>query len=196
MSDSVGRFDPAWVRGNMTRRLSRRNLLKYSGAGLGAVSLSAALAACGVKGESAAPPAAGDVGSASWWADQKAKGHGPHINFTNWPAYIDRDFSIDGPGSRPSLFAFIQDTGIDVTYRADINSNEEFYATIRPALEAGDDTGHDIIVITNGQELTEMIALGYLTQLDQDAMTNFYANVGESFKDPSYDPGNTYTMAW
>ncbi len=61
---------------------------------------------------------------------------GDLINFTNWPAYIDRDFSIDGPGSRPSLFEFIQATGIDVTYRADINSNEEFYAAIRPALES------------------------------------------------------------
>ena len=41
--------------------------------------------------------------------------------------------------------------GIDVTYRADINDNAEFYATIRPALESGQDTGHDIIVMSNFQ---------------------------------------------
>ena len=75
--------------------------------------------------EQATGPTAGGEGSADWWAQQQA---GDHINFTNWPAYIDRDFSIDGPGSRPSLNEFIQETGIDVTYRADINSNEEFYA--------------------------------------------------------------------
>ena len=96
----------------------------------------------------------------------------------------------------PSLYAFIQDSGIDVTYRADINSNEEFYAAIRPALESGQDTGHDIIVITNGQELTEMMALGYLIELDPSRRPNFDANVGAAFKDPAFDPGNRYTMAW
>ena len=50
-----------------------------------------------------------------WWADLKAQGPGDHLNFTNWPAYIDRDFSIDGPGSRPSLYEFTKATDIDVT---------------------------------------------------------------------------------
>jgi spermidine/putrescine transport system substrate-binding protein len=186
--------DPAWMRGMTRRRISRRELFRYAGAGAGALGLSSILAACGVGGEEQTTgPTPGGEGSADWWAQQQA---GDHINFTNWPAYIDRDLSIDGPGSRPSLFAFIQETGIDVTYRADINSNEEFYATIRPALESGQDTGHDIIVITNGQELTEMIQLGYLIELDPTRRPNFDANVGATFKDPAYDPGNKYTMAW
>jgi spermidine/putrescine transport system substrate-binding protein len=118
--------------------MSRRDLFRYAGAGAGALGLSSILAACGVGGEAQTTgPTAGGEGSPGWWADMKAAGPGDHINFTNWPAYIDRDFSIDGPGSRPSLFAFTQATGIDVTYRADISSNEDFYAAIRPALEAG-----------------------------------------------------------
>ena len=186
--------DPAWMRGALRRRMSRRDLFRYAGAGAGAYSLASILAACGVEGEGASTgPTAGEEGSAGWWAEQQA---GDHINFTNWPAYIDRDLSIDGPGSRPSLFAFTQETGIDVTYRADINSNEEFYAAIRPALENGQDTGHDIIVITNGQELTEMIQLGFLIELDPSRRPNFDANVGAAFRDPAYDPGNRYTMAW
>lgn len=195
MSDKPVPFgDPAWIRGMTQRRMSRRDLFRYAGAGAGALGLSSILAACGVGGEEQTTgPTPGGEGSADWWAQQQA---GDLINFTNWPAYIDRDFSIDGPGSRPSLFEFIQATGIDVTYRADINSNEEFYAAIRPALEAGQDTGHDIIVITNGQELTEMIQLGYLIELDPTRRPNFDANVGPAFKDPAFDPGNRYTMAW
>jgi spermidine/putrescine transport system substrate-binding protein len=195
MSDKPVPFgDPAWMRGMTRRRISRRELFRFAGAGAGALGLSSILAACGVGGEEQATgPTPGGEGSADWWAQQQA---GDLINFTNWPAYIDRDLSIDGPGSRPSLFEFIQETGIDVTYRADINSVEEFYAQIRPALESGQDTGHDIIVITNGQELTEMIQLGYLIELDTSRRPNFDANVGPAFKDPAFDPGNKYTMAW
>ena len=186
--------DLAWIRGITGRRMSRRDVLRSAGIGAGALGISSLLAACGVEGEAESTgPTAGAEGSPEWWADQQA---GDHINFTNWPAYIDRDMSIEGPGSRPSLYAFMQETGIDVTYRADINSNEEFYAAIRPALEAGQDTGHDIIVITNGQELTEMIELGYLVELDPTRRPNFDANVGPAFQDPAYDPGNKYTMAW
>jgi spermidine/putrescine transport system substrate-binding protein len=186
--------DPAWIRGMTRRRMSRRDVLRYAGVGAGAFGLSSILAACGVGGEAQSTgPTAGAEGSPEWWAEQQA---GDLVNFTNWPAYIDRDFSVEGPGSRPSLNEFIQETGIDVEYRADINSNEEFYAAIRPALEAGQDTGHDIIVITNGQELTEMMQLGYLIELDPTRRPNFDANVGAAFKDPAYDPGNRYTMAW
>lgn len=191
------RMDPAWIRGMTQRRMSRRDLFRHAGAGAGALGLSSILAACGVGGEAQTTgPAAGEEGSPKWWADMKAAGPGDHINFTNWPAYIDRDFSIDGPGSRPSLFEFTQATGIDVTYRADISSNEDFYAGIRPALESGQDTGHDIIVMSNFQELSEMMALGYLIELDPELRPNFDANVGPTFKDPVYDPGNKYTMAW
>ena len=62
--------------------------------------LSSILAACGVSGEAQTTgPTAGAEGSPEWWADLKAQGPGDHLNFTNWPAYIDRDFSVDGAGS-------------------------------------------------------------------------------------------------
>ena len=101
------RMDPAWIRGMTQRRMSRRDLFRYAGAGAGALGLSSILAACGVSGEAQTTgPTAGAEGSAEWWADLKTKGPGDHLNFTNWPAYIDRDFSVDGAGSRPSLYAF------------------------------------------------------------------------------------------
>jgi spermidine/putrescine transport system substrate-binding protein len=198
MSDNQPRpIDPAWVRGMTQPRLSRRQILRYAGAGAGALGLSSILAACGVGGEAQETgPTAGGEGSPEWWAEMKAKGPGDNINFTNWPAYIDRDFSVDGPGSRPSLYEFTKATGINVTYRADISENAAFYASIRPAMEAGQDTGHDIIVMSNTQELEEMIALGYLIELDPELHPNWDANVSPQFKDPLYDPGNKYTMVW
>ena len=197
MNDRSPWTDPSWIRGMTQRRMSRRDLIRNAAVGAGAIGISSILAACGVSGEAQTTgPTAGEEGSAQWWADMKAQGPGDHINFTNWPAYIDRDFSVDGPGSRPSLYAFTQSTGIDVTYRADINSNEDFYAAIRPALESGQDTGHDIIVMSNFQELSEMIALGYLIELDPELHPNFDQYAGKNFVDPVFDPGNKYTMAW
>jgi spermidine/putrescine transport system substrate-binding protein len=188
-------IDPAWLRGMTGKRLSRRQLFRYAGAGVGAYGLAAFLAACGTEPERRPQqPQPGAVGSPEWWADQEA---GDVVNFTNWPAYIDLAGKDEqGNRIRPSLQAFMDETGIEVVYRANINSNEEFYASIRDALEDGQYTGHDIIVITNGQEFTEMMALGYLIPLDHSLTPNFNENVGAAFKDPAFDPGNTYTMAW
>jgi spermidine/putrescine transport system substrate-binding protein len=188
------RVDPAWLRGMTSKRVSRRQLFRYTGAGVGAYGLAALLAACGTDPErqpTGAEP--GDVGSPEWWADQEA---GDLVNFTNWPAYIDIGKDADGNRTRPSLDIFVKETGIQVEYRANINDNADFYAGIRDALEAGQYTGHDIIVITNGQELTEMMALGYLIPLDHSLTPNFNENVGPAFEDPGFDPGNKYTMAW
>jgi spermidine/putrescine transport system substrate-binding protein len=188
------RVDPAWLRGMTSRRLSRRQLFRYTGAGVGAYGLAALLAACGTEPErQPTETEPGAVGSPEWWADQQA---GDLVNFTNWPAYIDIGKDEQGNRTRPSLDIFTKETGIQVEYRANINSNEEFYASIRDALEAGQYTGHDIIVITNGQELTEMMALGFLIPLDHSLTPNFNQNVGAAFKDPGFDPGNQYTMAW
>jgi spermidine/putrescine transport system substrate-binding protein len=190
--------DPSLLRGATMRRMSRRDLFRYAGVGAGALSLASILAACGVEGSSSTSAGSGasDEGSAAWWADQKAKDlTGTNVNFTNWPQYIDIA-KVNGERTYPTLEAFTKETGIEVTYRADINANDEYYATIRPDLEAGNDPGSDIIVITNGTVLSEMIDLGYLIQLDPELHPNFDANAGETVKDPSYDPGNAHTMAW
>src|SRR5262249_12841748 len=159
------------------------------------IGLASILAACGVKGSegSSAGPGASDEGSAAWWADQKSKAPGQNVNFTNWPQYIDIQ-KVNGVRTYPTLEAFTKKTGINVTYRADINKHDEVYASIRADVENGNDTGSDIIVITNGTVLAEMIDLGYLIQLDPELMPNFKANAGDTVTDPSYDPNNAHTM--
>ena len=52
------------------------------------------------------------------------------------------------------------------------------------------------MVMTNGIQLDRAIALGYLAPLDHSKLPNFAANAGEKYKNPSYDPGNVYTVPW
>lgn len=188
--DRSGRFqiDPALWRGMTQRRMSRRDLFRYAGAGAGAVSLASILAACGVGGSakgSSPPP----TGSAKASELEKIYGDGTpagQLNFANWELYIDRS----------TLKDFTQETGIEVTYKTAINDNNPFLARIIPSLQGGEYCGFDLIVITNGGPIERMIALGYLTPLDLDLVPNFAKNASDAVKDPIYDPGNRYSVAW
>jgi len=184
-------IDPAMWRGLTQRRLSRRNVLRSAGAGAGALGIGAFLAACGVKGATVAThnTQAGGPGSTEWWAKQKLH---KMVNFGNWPLYIDVL-----SGKHPSLERFTQTTGIQVNYTEPISNNIPFYAKIRPSLQAKQYTGYDLIVMTNNSPaLGYLINYGWLTPLDQTAMTNFHKYAGPLVKNPSWDRGNKYTMAW
>ncbi|HWG62642.1 MAG TPA: spermidine/putrescine ABC transporter substrate-binding protein [Streptosporangiaceae bacterium] len=184
-------LDPSMIRGLTQSRLSRRQLLRSAGAGAGALGVGAFLAACGVKGATASGGStpAGGVGTAAWWAKQKLH---HTVNFANWPYYIDVL-----KGKHPSLEYFTKQTGITVNYTEPISDNLPFYAKIRPSLQAKQSTGFDIIVMTNNSPpLGYLINFGWLTPLDRSMMSNFNANAGPLVKNPSWDPGNKYTMAW
>jgi spermidine/putrescine transport system substrate-binding protein len=199
MTDQQRMPDPSFLRGATMRRYSRRDVFRYAGAGAAGLSMASILAACGVGGSSATDTGTGadTPGSAAWWAQQEQQANlsGSNVNFTNWPQYIDIK-KVNGQRTYPTLAEFTKATGIDVTYRADINSNDTFYASIRPDLEAGNPTGSDVIVITNGFVLSEMLTLGYLIPLDPTLHPNFDANADPTVKDPSYDPGNKHSLAW
>jgi spermidine/putrescine transport system substrate-binding protein len=180
----------AW-RGLTQRRMSRRDLLRSAGTGAGAAGLAAFLAACGVEGATTntAKIKPGGVGSPSWWDKQKLH---HTVNFANWPYYIDVL-----KGKHPSLQHFTQLTGIKVNYTEPITGDLSFYAKIRPSLQAKQYTGFDIIVIDNNSPaLGYLIDFGWLTSLDQRSMKNFYANASPLVKNPAWDRGNKYTMAW
>ena len=181
-------IDPSVWRGLTQRRMTRRSVLGAAGAG----GLAAFLAACGVQGQSTTGgggATAGGAGSASWWAKQKLN---KTVNFANWPYYIDVL-----SGKHPSLDHFTATTGIKVNYTEPISDNLPFYAKIRPSLQAKQYTGFDIIVMTNNSPpLGYLIDFGWLTPLDQSMMTNFNKYAGPLIKNPSWDRGNKYTMAW
>ena len=179
------RLDQALLRGLTQRRISRRDLMRYAGVGVGAVGLTAFLASCGVK---ASGSAAGSSAAAFDWSSQQLN---HRLNFANWPYYIDTSH-----GTHPTLDTFTQQTGIEVSYKPVINDNQAFYAKITPELEQGKSTGWDLIVLTNGAQLSELIDNNWLIPLDLSLLPNFTAYASDSVKDPSYDPGNKYSVTW
>ncbi len=184
-------MDPSIWRGLSMPRMSRRQILKSAGTGAGAVGIGAFLAACGVSGTkvTGGKVSKTGVGSASWWKKQPVT---KTVNFANWPYYIDVV-----SGKHLTLDHFTSQTGIAVNYTEPINNNLPFYAKIRPSLEAKQPTGYDIIVMTNNSPpLGYLINFGWLVPLDQSMMVNFDKYAGPLIKNPSWDPGNKFTMAW
>lgn len=172
----------ALVRGLTSARVSRRGFL----AGGGAAAVAALLAGCSIKGSAASMGPAVDW--TAFWKDAKPT---KELNFANWPLYIDSDH-----GKSESLALFKQETGIAVDYQAVIQDNATFYATVSPILRAQGATGYDLVVMTNGYELTEMIKNGFVCELDHSRLPNFAANASDSVKDPIYDPGNKHSVVW
>ena len=184
-------IDPALLRGLTQRRMSRRDLFRAAGVGAGALSMGAILAACGSGGSGGA-----DGSTASAAIDWSAAPN-KTLNFANWPLYIDRAKDpATGDVVHPSLQTFTKETGIEVNYREVIQANASFFGKIQPQLAANEYTGWDIIVITNGETLTKLMTLGNLVELPKDQRPNFDKYGGDGIKDPTYDPGNKYTMAW
>jgi spermidine/putrescine transport system substrate-binding protein len=161
---------------------SRRRFLRNAGGAVGMLSLGQLLAACASESQAAT------------FSDQPSG----LVNFANWPYYLDRDATpTTGPGAfRPSLERFTDETGILVNYREVIPDAETFFQMIEPQLAAGEPTGWDIAVITNGSTLTKMIQLGYLEELPADLRPNFDRFAADEVTDPLYDEGNRHTMAW
>jgi spermidine/putrescine transport system substrate-binding protein len=184
VSDRHQPFDPALLRGMTMPRISRRSALR----GAGLLSASAVLAACGVSGtsEEEKPQASG------FWASQTKAGV---LDFANWPLYMDTA-KVGGKTVYPTLQQFTKASGIKVNYKEVIQENDAFLGRINPSLKAGQDPGWDLIVITNGGPIEKLIRQGFLTELDHAKLPNFEKNGGTAFKNPSYDPGNKYTLAW
>ena len=176
---------PALARGMTSRRMSRRNMIKLGGISVGTLSMASILAAC--SGNSTGGTQAQGGGDVDFNPDNA----GDQINFTNWPLYIDKAHK-----GYPSLEKFTEETGINVTYNDEINDNASFFGEILPQLQAGQDTGRDIIVITNGEYLAALISNGWATPLDTSLRPNFDANAASWAKSPFYDEGNKHTMAW
>jgi spermidine/putrescine transport system substrate-binding protein len=167
--------------------MPRRELLRTAGAGAGLLGLSSLLAACGIVG-SDARGGADKVDWTSYWREQKRTGQ---LNFANWPLYIDSEH-----GKSESLVDFTKATGIKVDYEAVIQGDAPFYAAIEPLLSAQEATGYDIVVMTNGWYLTQLINSNFLVELDHSKLPNFANYASDLVKNPNYDPGNKYSVTW
>lgn len=164
--------------------LTRRSLLRASGIGALTVGGLYGLTGCGI------PPAKREGDAATASDDHSASEK--EITFSNWTEYMD---TSDDQKSRPTLEAFTKRTGIQVKYTEDINDNVEFFGKIRPQLAAGQDTGRDLIVVTDWLA-ARIIRLGWAQKLDPANLPHAYANLIPQFRNPDWDPGRAHSYPW
>jgi len=163
------------------------------------VGFSAFLAACGTSGtgspsaSAAASPSAAASTEPSAPASVEPQSPSAELNFANWPLYIDTDENDDT--KHKTLEDFKAKYGTTVKYSEVINANDEFFGTIRPALEAGQDTGWDLVVLTDWMA-ARLIRLGWAEQLDQTNMPNKVANMLDVYKGVSFDPTDDHHAPW
>ncbi|MFJ6083223.1 spermidine/putrescine ABC transporter substrate-binding protein [Streptomyces sp. NPDC092369] len=159
---------------------SRRTLLRA----LGGTAVLGGLAGCGV-------PAAYVSPGERAGADLSASDH--RLTWSNWPLYIDTD--DDDSSKRPTLDAFEKRTGISVDYIEEINDNDEFFGKISPALMNHQQTGRDLIVISDWM-CARFVRLGWVQEMDRARQPNVAKYLDPLLRSPAFDPGRKYTVPW
>ncbi|MFB6819622.1 spermidine/putrescine ABC transporter substrate-binding protein [Streptomyces sp. NPDC056347] len=160
--------------------MSRRSMLRA----LGATAAGTALAGCGVPAAYVEP---GDRAG----RDTSASDHTLH--FANWPLYIDTD--DDNTSKRPTLDAFSKRTGISVTYTEEINDNDEFFGKISPALMNHQQTGRDLIVISDWMS-ARFVRLGWVQEMDRAKQPNVAKYLDPQLRSPAFDKGRMHSVPW
>ncbi len=124
---------------------------------------------------------AGGPGAAATEAAAAGEGEvqlAPQLSVYNWADYIDEQVLAD----------YTERYGVEIIYDT-FASNEDLLAK----LQAGA-SGYDVI-FPSDYMVAQMIELGLLAEVDAASLPNF-ANIGEEFKDPPYDPGNTHCVPY
>lgn len=158
---------------------SRRQFLGRSAMAAGGLALGGGLlAACGKKAAEAPAPAGTAAG-----ATAAATPKGP-LRISNWPFYIDEKTVPD----------FTAATGIAVEYNEDVNDNNEFFAKVDEPLKRNQSVDRDIVILTDWM-VARMITLGYCAPIDDAKFPN-KANLIDSLRDVSFDPGRRFSVPW
>ncbi|MFD0146646.1 MULTISPECIES: ABC transporter substrate-binding protein [unclassified Streptomyces] len=160
--------------------MSRRSVLR----GMGGVGTAALLAGCGV------PAAYVEPGER---AGRDLSARDRTLDFANWPLYIDTD--DDDTSKRPTLDAFSERTGISVRYTEEINDNDEFFGKISPALMNHQETGRDLVVVSDWMA-ARFVRLGWVQEMDRAAQPNIGRYLDPQLRSPAFDEGRRHTVPW
>lgn len=169
----------------MASELSRRTVLK----GVGAVALLGASA--GVLPLFDAPdrkqnPAdcfAKDVSA----TDRK-------LIISNWPGYLD-ELIKDDPSYTTTLQDFEKETGISVSYTADVNDNSEFFAKVANQLGGCQSSKRDMFALTDWMA-ARMIQVGWIQKLDASKVPNLHNNLIDSLANVGWDKKREFSAPW
>jgi spermidine/putrescine transport system substrate-binding protein len=152
-------------------QVSRRGFIAGIG-GLGTVGL---LAACGTKTKSSGTTSTS----------------GGTVRWANWTLYLDYDTATK---KYPTLEAFQKQSGIKVSYKEDVNDNDEFYGKVQGQLKLGQDIGYDIVTLTDWMA-GRWIRLGYTQKLDTTNLPN-KVNILDKLANVGFDPGRNNSLTW
>ncbi|NLU69719.1 spermidine/putrescine ABC transporter substrate-binding protein [Streptomyces sp. HNM0574] len=175
----------AWERSLTHGRaaMSRRRLLRAASLAAGG----GLLAGCGI------PPAAGNRGGEGPEAAPDHSKKERVLNFANWPLYIDVDDK--NKSKRPTLDRFERRSGVKVKYVEDVNDNNEFYGKIKPQLAAGQDTGRDLVCLSDWMA-GRVIRQGWAQRLDPANLPHAVTNLEDRFRTAAHDPGRQFSYPW
>jgi spermidine/putrescine transport system substrate-binding protein len=112
---------------------------------------------------------------------------------SNWPAYIDEDDPDNDYKSTMTVFQ--ERTGIKVSYTADVNDNNEFFAKVKNQLGACQSTKRDMFMLTDWMA-ARMIQMGWIQKLDKSKVPNVDANLISSLRGVGWDPNRDYSAPW
>ena len=122
--------------------------------------------------------AAGIAGCGSSSAGSASSDQG-ELNLFVWTEYLP-DAVVE---------KFEKETGIKVNVST-YSSNEDMLAKVKSETAGAYD-----VLNPSDYMVAQLIAQGMLKELDFDKLPNF-SHIGESYKDPAYDPGNKYSVPY
>jgi spermidine/putrescine transport system substrate-binding protein len=164
--------------------LSRRGLLKGAGAGAFGLASVAVLPLFSTRDLKQDPS---DCRATDRSASDK------RLVVSNWPAYIDEDDPDNDYKSTMTVFE--ERTGIRVSYTADVNDNNEFFAKVKNQLGACESTKRDMFMLTDWMA-ARMIQMGWIQKLDKAKVPNLDKNLISSLRGVGWDPDRDYSAPW
>ncbi len=161
--------------------------------------VAAFIAACGTAGTSATPTPTGTpvptavAGPTATSVPTPKPTTSAELNWANWTYYMDTD--PKDATKFPTLEQFKAKYGTTVNYQEVIDDNDSFLGTIKPQFEHAQDTGWDIIVLTDWMA-ARIIRLRWAEQMDVRNMPNVAANLQDVYKGVTWDPTNDHHVPW
>ena len=138
----------------------------------GALATAVVLAACGGGGDNVGGGNSGDITVA------KGGTASGSVLISNWPGYVD---------PKSTIADFDQQTGLNTTYKEDVNDNNTFFNKLKPQLDQGSSGGRSLFVVTDWMA-KRMYDLGYLQQIDHATLPTVFQNILPQFEKSTSRP--------
>ncbi len=169
--------NPPELKSLIRAQMSRRGFIAAAG-GVGGLGL---LAACGTSSSSKTTSAiVSDI-------SEKEK----IARWANWTLYLDYDSKAK---NYPTLESLKKSSGLDISYKEDVDDNNSFYGKVSGQLKLGKDIGYDLVTLTDWMA-GRWIRLGYTQEIDEAAVSN-KKNILPVLAQVGFDPGRKNTLTW